>query len=310
MSTQTSYEDTKIELLKGQENIKSWKLNFRAVAEAKGLWEHYQTDQSQYAKEPTYDDFVARPKGTGKGKAAADSQPEDAYDKLSHKLAIQKHEKYIDKNPKAWGLIKLSVEPSIREQADNYGTPKEYYDWIIDFFQPKDAVFQQLLFVEFDRLNLAQCVDMQDFLSKIKSTAQRLKDCGGEITDSQIKAKMITGLTSPYSNFVDSFFLLSDDKRSTIDQIAKLLINQEFVLKQRQSTKAGNSALNNGNARAHTPESSGGKKCEHCGKNGHEEDACWQLRPELMPEELKKRLAAKDQKKELEVAMCRRYIAT
>ena len=39
-----SFEDTKIELLKGQENIKSWKLNFRVVAEAKGLRDYFETD--------------------------------------------------------------------------------------------------------------------------------------------------------------------------------------------------------------------------------------------------------------------------
>jgi hypothetical protein len=88
---------------------------------------------------------------------------------------------------------------------------------------------------------------MQDFISKITVTAQRIKDCGGEIAESQVKVKMITGLTDEYSHFVDSFFLLSDDKRSSVDQIAKLLINQEFVLKQRQSIPArtANSVLNN-----------------------------------------------------------------
>jgi hypothetical protein len=72
---------------------------------------------------------------------------------------------------------------------------------------------------------------MQDFILKITATAQRIKDCGGEIAESQVKAKMITGLTDEYSHFVDLFFLLSDDKRSLVDQIVKLLINQEFVLK-------------------------------------------------------------------------------
>jgi len=48
---------------------------------------------------------------------------------------------------------------------------------------------------------------------------------------------MITGLIKIYSYFVDSFFLFSDDKRSSIDQIVKMLINQEFVHKQRQSIR-------------------------------------------------------------------------
>src|SRR5450755_1179102 len=249
MSFQTSFEDTTVQLLKGQANIKSWKLNFRAVAEAKGLWEYFETDQSKYAIEPVYANFVKPiPRETRKlASEESDSSSKDTYDKLSHKLALQKHEKYLKNNSKAWGLIKLSVEPSIREQADSYNTPKKYYDWIIDYFQPKDAVFQQLLFAEFDRLKLAKCIDMQDFISKITATAQRIKDCGGEIAESQVKAKMITGLTDEYSHFVDSFFLLSDDKRSSVDQIAKLLINQEFVLKQRQTKPAmtANSVLNN-----------------------------------------------------------------
>jgi hypothetical protein len=84
---------------------------------------------------------------------------------------------------------------------------------------------------------------MQDFISQIKITIQRIKDCEREIPESQIKAKIITGLTKIYSHFVDSFFLLSDDRRSSINQIVKLLINQEFVHKQRQSTRIANLIL-------------------------------------------------------------------
>ena len=100
----------------------------------------------------------------------SDSLTKDTYDKLSHKLAIQKHEKYLKEYLKAWELIKLSVEPTIREEADNYQTLKEFYDWIVEYFQPKNAIFQQLLFIEFDRLNLAQYIDIQNFILKIKTT--------------------------------------------------------------------------------------------------------------------------------------------
>jgi hypothetical protein len=136
MSFQTSFEDTTVQLLKGQANIKSWKLNFRAVAEAKGLWEYFETDQSKYAIKPIYANFVKPIPRETKSLVSeeSDSSPKDTYDKLSHKLALQKHEKYLKNNSKAWGLIKLSVEPSIREQADSYSTPKKYYDWIIDYF--------------------------------------------------------------------------------------------------------------------------------------------------------------------------------
>lgn len=58
----------------------------------------------------------------------------------------KKHEKYIERKEKAWGLLKLAVVPSIREEATSHGTPKDFYDWIISYYQPKDAVYQQLLF--------------------------------------------------------------------------------------------------------------------------------------------------------------------
>jgi hypothetical protein len=68
---------------------------------------------------------------------------------------------------------------------------------------------------------------MQDFVCKVKATAQRIKDCGGDLPDSQVMAKLISGLTSTFSNFVSSFFLLADDKRGDVDKATKLLINQE-----------------------------------------------------------------------------------
>jgi hypothetical protein len=76
-------------------------------------------------------------------------------------------------------------------------------------------------------LSLAKSTDMQDFVCKVKATAQRIKDCGGDLPDSQIMAKLISGLTSTFSNFVSSFFLLADDKRDDVDKVTKPLINQE-----------------------------------------------------------------------------------
>ena len=58
----------------------------------------------------------------------------ETYNKFGHKFAIQKHEKYLKKNEKVWGLIKLLIESSIRKKTDKYGISKEYYDWIIEFY--------------------------------------------------------------------------------------------------------------------------------------------------------------------------------
>lgn len=78
---------------------------------------------------------------------------------------------------------------------------------------------------------------MQDFVCKVKATAQRIKDCGGDLPDSQVMAKLISGLTSTFSNFVSSFFLLADDKRDDVDKATKLLINPITGQKGERTTR-------------------------------------------------------------------------
>ncbi len=56
------------------------------------------------------------------------------YDKLNYKLTIQKYEKYLKEYSKTWELIKLSIEPVIREETDNHQTSKKFYNWIVEYF--------------------------------------------------------------------------------------------------------------------------------------------------------------------------------
>jgi len=71
---------------KGQENISSWKTNFRALAESEGLWEHFTTDLSRYAKPPKKSTFVQS--ASREVKALGTDVP-DSHDELGHRLAIK-----------------------------------------------------------------------------------------------------------------------------------------------------------------------------------------------------------------------------
>src|SRR5450755_3334388 len=69
---------------------------------------------------------------------------------------------------------------------------------------------------------------MQDYINKIKSIRQRIVGAGGTINDDQLKARLLSGLTSQYAAFKSTFRLINQANRETVDQVCQILISEEY----------------------------------------------------------------------------------
>ena len=69
---------------------------------------------------------------------------------------------------------------------------------------------------------------MQDYINKIKSIRQRIIGAGGTIDDDQLKARLLSGLTSQYAAFKLTFRLMDQANRETVDQVCQILISEEY----------------------------------------------------------------------------------
>jgi hypothetical protein len=95
----------------------------------------------------------------------------------------------------ALGLIKLSVDNTIRQEANRHNTPLVFFNWCKEQFTPKQEIYLQDLFKQFWETSLAKLPNMQAYINELKSTRERIIRAGGILDDEQMKVKMIGSLT-------------------------------------------------------------------------------------------------------------------
>jgi hypothetical protein len=69
---------------------------------------------------------------------------------------------------------------------------------------------------------------MQDYINKIKSIKQRIIGAGGTIDDDQLKARLLSDLTSQYAAFKSTFRLMDQANKETVNQVCQILISKEY----------------------------------------------------------------------------------
>jgi hypothetical protein len=129
----------------------------------------------------------------------------------------------------ALGLIKLSVDSTIRQEASRHSTPLAFFNWCKEQFTPKQEIYLQDLFEQFWETSLAKLPNMQAYINKLKSTRERIIGAGGTLDDEQMKAKMMGSLTDQYAHFKTAYRLMPRAEKETIDQISQLLISEEHT---------------------------------------------------------------------------------
>jgi Uri superfamily endonuclease len=89
---------------------------------------------------------------TGAADQLKDTDPPPTYDQLAYNKDLKLHYKLQSTTDQAWGLVKLAVKPAIKKRAKKHLSPKDYYNWYIDYFSPRSEITLQLLFDKYNSI--------------------------------------------------------------------------------------------------------------------------------------------------------------
>jgi hypothetical protein len=117
----------------------------------------------------------------------------------------------------ALGLIKLSVDNTIRQEASRYNIFLAFFNWCKEQFTPRQEIYLQDLFEQFWETSLAELLNMQAYINQLKSIRERIIEIGGILDDEQMKVKMMGSLTDQYAHFKTAYRLMPRAEKETID---------------------------------------------------------------------------------------------
>src|SRR5450755_2786380 len=207
------------------------KKDFQSLAQREGLWNHFdQVTVTQYETQPSQSDYEV-PKARelrGLGTPLTDST---TIDTAQYQEALKRYWAFMSTKNKAWGVLKLSVSKPIAAKAKNHETPKAFFDWCVSHYSPKNEVILQRLFDQFQKMSLDKASNMEDYLSKLELTQERITAAGGELSDSQLKVKTMNGLSTEFNTFKTTYNIVGKSA-DTFETLSRFLLNEEYNLGQ------------------------------------------------------------------------------
>ena len=77
---------------------------------------------------------------------------------------------------------------------------------------------------------------MEDYLFKLELTQERITAVSSELSDSQLKAKTMNGLSTKFNTFKTTYNIVGKSA-DTFETLSRLLLNKEYNLGQSKDTK-------------------------------------------------------------------------
>jgi gag-polypeptide of LTR copia-type len=165
-------------------------------------------------------------------------------DTAQYQEALKRYWAFMSTKNKAWGVFKLSVSKPIAAKAKNHETPKAFFNWCVSHYSPKNEVILQRLFDQFQKMSLNKASSMEDYLSKLELTQERITVIGSEFSDSQLKAKTINSLSAKFNTFKTTYNIVGKFA-DTFKTLNRLLLNKKYNLGQLKDIKTVNNVQTN-----------------------------------------------------------------
>lgn len=251
-----------IDKLKGRKNYETWKFAVRAYFLLDDLW-----------------CCIEKPVGANNTEVSA----------------IE--EKILKNDSKAFSKLVLLIEPMNYVHIDSATTSKELWDKLKTVFEDNGLSTRVGLLRALTSTKMVDCASVNDFVTTIITTAQKLRNVGMEISDEWLGTIMLAGLPSEYEPMIMG--IESSGMKITVDGIkAKLLqdvrnvgaASNEVALYGKKSSKYGSSKSTNSKIR-----------CFNCDKIGHYMKQC---------REKKKKNDKTEHCKTAESLICTSFLAT
>ena len=193
-------EITKIEKLNGR-NYQSWKYNMKLVLMERGLW------------------------GIAEG---TEVKEEDANTDDKAKKAWKL------RADKAYSLIALACESDVQIHITSTSCAKDAWNLLKKHFEVVSVPHIVRLSRRFYAAKMQEDDDLQDFITRMTSIAQELKELKEEISDKKFATTILGALPESYEHFLMSFNTLSADELTW--DLVKNLITEEY-LKRKERRK-------------------------------------------------------------------------
>lgn len=172
------------------EDFACWKIQMESLLEAKELAIAIQNEKIEFT---------------------ADRQP-----------AFEKIEK------RARSLLLLGLDTKHLKSVLNCKTAKQIWIRLKDLHENKSISNKMVLQKEFFDLKMKTNENVQDFISRAEFIHGNLKDIGVVLEESTLVAKIVSGLTSEYTNFVSNWSYLEDNKQQ-IAYLLPRLMNEHLI---------------------------------------------------------------------------------
>lgn len=130
----------------------------------------------------------------------------------------------VESDLKTWSQINLLMEESIYSYIGDTTTAKAAWEALETAFQDSGLCRKVGLLKELVQLQLADCDSIEEYISKMMTTAQKVKLTGLKLDDEVIASLMLAGLPENFDTLVMA--IENTTKALKIDEIKTLLLQE------------------------------------------------------------------------------------
>ncbi|UYV81767.1 hypothetical protein LAZ67_20002301 [Cordylochernes scorpioides] len=219
-----------VEKLTGS-NYRSWKFNMKMLLIERGLWECVINEETIDADEDR-----------------------------------RKYEKTKIKQEKALATIALSISTEQQIHVIDCKTASEAWTTLEQIFEPKSRARILQLKKQFVNIKFIEEENMINYLSRLKTCSDHLREAGCEVKDEDLAYSMLAGLPDSYDGIIMHFGNMADDE-FTSSKVRQVLLTEHERRKTRKEDSSKEvlqvNKLQNNNS------TDSRRKCYRCGKIGH-----------------------------------------
>lgn len=173
-----------------------------------------------------------------------------------------KIEKWNQKDATAMCLMTSAMELSQICLIENCTTSKDLLDKLDSIFDRKSETNKMLVHEKFYQCTMNPAESVAQFIARVESLAQQIKDSGDTISDTAVITKILSSLPTKFGTFRQAWLSL-DESKQTVRHLTARLIDEELNISKceiQQTALLSTKARNPRNFKV---------RCYNCNKTGH-----------------------------------------
>ncbi|UYV82668.1 hypothetical protein LAZ67_22000457, partial [Cordylochernes scorpioides] len=178
----------------------------------------------------------------------------------------RKYEKTKIKQEKALATNALSISTEQQIHVIDCKTASEAWTTLEQIFEPKSRARILQLKKQFVNIKFIEEEDMINYLSRLKTCSDHLREAGCEVKDEDLAYSMLAGLPDFYDGIIMNFGNMTDDE-FTSSKVRQVLLMEHGRRKTRKEDLS--KAVLQVNKHQNNSSTDSRRKCYRCGKIGH-----------------------------------------